>query len=220
MEKQNKKLYTQGGFLGYITKYYKNIVYIQPLDGSPIIRGVGKNLTKNCLEGIVDVAFEYFINNGRFAVQAFPVYRAGNPIIGSATLNGIDKEKLELNPSFEGTWSEFLDLSKRCRALAKTAIPVQPSKEAILMLPMVIFTPEALAISEETVETLEPELAEVTDDCYIEQSSEECYEDGDEDDYYDDVPDEKFDWDSEEAEEFEKYYDVDDSPKTSKIQWH
>ena len=106
---KEKKMYTKGGYIGFINYIQQEEVIVQQSDGY-LVRCKNKNLTKNNYEGKEEVAFDYFIKNGNIVAIAFPIYRAGNPIESSLKITKDDRANAQNHPQFGGTLSELREL--------------------------------------------------------------------------------------------------------------
>ena len=106
---KEKKMYTKGGYIGFINYIQQEEVIVQSINGC-LVRCKNKNLTKNNYEGKEEVAFDYFIKNGNIVAIAFPIYRAGNPIESSLKITKDDRANAQNHPQFRGTLSELREL--------------------------------------------------------------------------------------------------------------
>ena len=195
---KEKKMYTKGGYIGFINYIQQEEVIVQSINGC-LVRCKNKNLTKNNYEGKEEVAFDYFIKNGNIVAIAFPIYRAGNPIESSLKITKDDRANAQNHPQFGGTLSELRELVQKEKEAQKAAEAAEAAKKALE-------EKEPAPAPEEPLKEVEETLPE-------EEVPEEAYE-------YDEDEAEEYENDSSEYEKYDddSYYEFDDKP-SSKREW-
>lgn len=181
---KEKKVYTNKGYIGYV--YYLNgsKAKVQLADGSALVECKTKNLNQLNWEGKQEIAFDYFIKEGKINALCFPLYRAGNPTETSIKVSKKDLENVSKYPNFMGTLEEFREflqtIPQAVEEVHEVKVPVEEKVEETL--------PEE-EIPEEAYEYDEEEAEEYEND-----SSE--YEEYDDDSYYDfyNKPSSKGEW--------------------------
>lgn len=166
---KEKKLYTNKGYIGYVYYLNGNKAKIQPADGSSLVECKTKNLNQLNWEGKQEVAFDYFVKEGKINTLCFPLYRAGNPVEVSIKVSKKDLENVLKYPDFVGTLEEFREF------LQTTPQVVEEIHEAEVP----VEEPKTLEIPEEAAQWEEEELKD------YEENLEEDYSEYDDDSLYD-----------------------------------
>ena len=209
-QKKQKKVYTNKGYIGYI--YYLNgsKATIQPVDGSSLVECKIKNLNQLNYKGKQEIAFDYFLKEGKINAICFPIYRAGNPQETSIKVSKKDFDNVSKNTKFIGTLEEFREFLQT-EEVHEVKVPVEAKVEEKVEEPKPVETkveepaPEVKEEEVEEVKVEEPTPAPVEEEKTEDEAEE--YEEYDEND-------------SSEYEEYddESYYNFYNKP-SSKREW-